>query len=165
MSRAFLGLGANLGNKEVALKQALALISASYRLKLTAYSSLYKTAPWGLTDQPAFLNAVAEVETELPPRQLLQICQGVEQALGRARDIHWGPRAIDIDILLYDNLTVDEADLKIPHPYLQQRAFVLIPLQELAPHLPLFALDEVKKTIAEGGSVTKFSTNHKWRQI
>jgi 2-amino-4-hydroxy-6-hydroxymethyldihydropteridine diphosphokinase len=127
---AYVGLGANLGEREPAIRRAAAMIGA---LRL---SSIRETEPWGVTDQPSFLNAVAETDTELPPRALLERLLEVERALGRVRGgARFGPRTIDLDLLLYGSETIDEAGLTVPHPRLHERLFVLEPLSELAPAL------------------------------
>ena len=128
MTVAYVGLGANLGDRERKLRHAAELIEAA-RL-----STIRETEPWGLVDQPRFLNAVAELETELTPRELLDRLLDVERSLGRVREgPRWGPRAIDLDLLLYGERRVDEPGLHVPHPRLHERLFVLEPLAELAP--------------------------------
>ncbi len=134
MAKAYIGLGANVPPVEARLGAALSRLSAS-GVKIRAISSPYCTEPWGKSDQPWFLNLVAEVETDLSPRELLSLCKEVEQNLGRVPRERFGPREMDIDILLYDNLVIDEDDLKIPHPYLSKRRFVLVPLCEIAPNV------------------------------
>jgi 2-amino-4-hydroxy-6-hydroxymethyldihydropteridine diphosphokinase len=130
MTLAYVGLGANLGEREATIRRAAALIGA---LRL---STIRETEPWGVTDQPSFLNAVAETDTELPPRALLERLLEVERALGRVRGgARFGPRTIDLDLLLYGSETIDEAGLTVPHPRLHERLFVLEPLSELAPAL------------------------------
>jgi 2-amino-4-hydroxy-6-hydroxymethyldihydropteridine diphosphokinase len=125
---AYVGLGSNLGDREALVRRAAELIGAA-RL-----SSLYETEPWGYVDQPRFVNAAAEVETSLPPRQLLDFLLDVERRLGRERVGHrWGPRTIDLDLLLYGDAEVDEPGLQIPHPRLLEREFALRPLAELVP--------------------------------
>ena len=104
-------------------------------VSLTALSSVYRTPPWGKLDQPDFLNMAALVETTLPSRALLALCLEVERGLGRERRERWGPRLIDIDILTYGDATIDEPNLKVPHPRLTERAFALAPLAEIAPRL------------------------------
>ena len=108
------------------------LLQASEKIQLTAVSSLYETPPWGKLDQPAFINAAAAVKTELAPLELLQICQSIEKQLGRQRHEHWGARTIDVDMLYIPGVTMDEEALKLPHPYMLQRSFVLVPLAEVA---------------------------------
>jgi 2-amino-4-hydroxy-6-hydroxymethyldihydropteridine diphosphokinase len=125
---AYVGLGSNLGDRASTITQAADLIDA------VRLSTIRETEPWGYEDQPAFLNAVAEVETALPPRLFLGRLLDVEAGLGRDRSgPRWGPRTIDIDLLLYGDLAVDEPGLVVPHPRLTERLFVLEPLAELAP--------------------------------
>jgi 2-amino-4-hydroxy-6-hydroxymethyldihydropteridine diphosphokinase len=135
LTLAAVGLGANLGDRERAIAAALARLDDGADVRVVARSSLYETAPWGDLDQPAFLNACALVETRLSPRGLLERCLGVEAALGREREKarRWGPRAIDLDVLFYGDATVDEPGLTLPHPRMTERAFVMIPLAEIAP--------------------------------
>lgn len=132
-ARAFLALGSNLGDRRGLLTAALDRLEDGGALRVRAQSSLYETAPVGKTDQPWFYNLVIEVETALSPSALLAHCQVVEDALGRRRGEPWGPRTVDIDILLYNDMTVDTATLVIPHPELTRRRFVLEPLLEIAP--------------------------------
>lgn len=135
--KAYLGLGGNLGDREAYLQQAVRLLGEQERVRVLRLSPIYETEPWGYTDQAAFLNQVAEVETELSPQALLAATQAVERALGRERLLRWGPRTMDVDILLYGDRRIDEPDLTVPHPRLTQRAFVLVPLTDLAPDLQL----------------------------
>lgn len=135
--RAFLGLGGNLGDPRNAMAAALAAIDADPRTRVVAVSSLYRTPPWGKTDQPDFLNAAAELRTSHAPGALLELCLDAERALKRIRAERWGPRAIDLDILLYGARSVIEEGLEIPHPRMLERAFVLVPLAELAPKLEI----------------------------
>jgi 2-amino-4-hydroxy-6-hydroxymethyldihydropteridine diphosphokinase len=128
---AYLGLGANLGDPQNQLKQALALLHHSGGISVRRVSSLYETSPVGYLDQPNFYNLVAEIDTVLPPTGLLQATQKVEQCLRRVRLERFGPRTMDVDILLYDQRIVDTPELTIPHPRLLERAFALIPLHEL----------------------------------
>ena len=131
MTRAYVGLGANLGDREATIRRAAELIGAA-RL-----STIRETEPWGYADQPPFLNAVAEVDTELAPRELLDALLGVERELGRERGEgpRYGPRTIDLDLLLYGEETIDEPGLAVPHPHLHERRFALEPLAELDPAL------------------------------
>lgn len=133
--RAFLGLGGNIGDPRAAMSAALHALAANGAVEIVAVSSLYRTPPWGRTDQPDFLNAVAEIATELSPRDLLDACLAAEARLHRVRDERWGPRTIDIDVLLYGQGAVAEPGLEIPHPRMVSRAFVLVPLAEIAPTL------------------------------
>jgi 2-amino-4-hydroxy-6-hydroxymethyldihydropteridine diphosphokinase len=128
--KAYVGLGANLGDREESIRAAAELIGAS------RISAIRETEPWGYEDQPLFLNAVAELETDLPPRELLDQLLEVERELGRLRNgPRFGPRTIDLDLLVYGGLEIDEPGLTVPHPRLHERLFVLIPLAELAPEL------------------------------
>jgi 2-amino-4-hydroxy-6-hydroxymethyldihydropteridine diphosphokinase len=130
VTRAYVGLGSNLGDRERSIRRAAELIGA---LRL---STIRETEPWGIEDQPLFLNAVAEMETDLPPRRLLDHLLEVERTLGRTRDgARFGPRTIDLDLLLYGSETVAEPGLTVPHPRLHERRFVLEPLAELEPGL------------------------------
>ena len=133
---AYLGLGGNLGDRLAALTEALTRLGAATGMRRVACSSVYETEPWGVTDQPGFLNLVAAFETTLAPVDLLEVCQAVENAVGRVASYRWGPRLIDVDILLYSDAVVKlaEPDLQVPHPRLTQRAFVLVPLAEIAPN-------------------------------
>lgn len=135
--RAFLGLGGNLGDPQAAMIAALGILDAHDEIAVTRVSSLYRTPPWGVVDQPDFLNAVAEVETSLAPRGLLDACLAAEHALKRVRDVRWGPRAIDLDVLVYADRAIHEDGLTIPHPRIAERAFVLVPLLEIAPGLAI----------------------------
>ena len=132
---AALGLGGNIGDVANAFVEALARFGSAQGVALAALSSVYRTPPWGKLDQPEFLNMAALVETTLPARALLALCLEVERGLGRERRERWGPRLIDIDVLTYGDATIDEPDLKVPHPRLTERAFVLAPLAEIAPRL------------------------------
>jgi 2-amino-4-hydroxy-6-hydroxymethyldihydropteridine diphosphokinase len=140
---AYVGLGSNLGDREQALRQAAALIGAG-RL-----STIRETEPWGLADQPRFLNAVAQLETELTARALLESLLDVERRLGRERrGPQWGPRTIDLDLLLYGDEQIDEAGLTVPHPRLHERLFVLEPLAELDPSLKIPGIGTVQAALA-----------------
>jgi len=131
--RAFIGLGSNLGDSESQLLRAFDELDTLPSTRLVARSSLYRSAPLGYTDQPDFTNAVAEIETGLSPRQLLETLLDMEHRHGRVRDFLNGPRTLDLDILLYDGLMVHEPGLTLPHPRIGERAFVLRPLLEIAP--------------------------------
>lgn len=134
-TRAYLGLGGNLGEPAAAMAAALRALDAHAAVSAACVSSLYRTPPWGVTDQPDFLNAVAAVDTRLSARQLLELCLEVERGLKRIRAERWGPRAIDIDILLFGDRCIEEAGLQVPHPRMGERAFVLVPLAEIVPHV------------------------------
>jgi len=131
MPTVFIGLGSNLGQREENLAAARQRLASQVRLLQT--STLYETAPWGYADQPAFLNQVLRGETTLQPSRLLRLFKHIERKLGREKTFHYGPRVIDIDILFYDDLVLQTKHLQIPHPHLHERAFVLVPLAEIAP--------------------------------
>lgn len=135
--RAYLGLGGNLGDPQTSMAMALRRIDRDTATTVSAVSPLYRTPPWGKLDQPDFLNACAAVETSRSPRCLLQLCLATERSLKRVRGERWGPRVIDIDILLFGDDEVSEEGLQIPHPQMTKRAFVLIPLAALAPEMEL----------------------------
>jgi len=138
MTRAFVALGGNLGDTRAILRQALDAFEALPRTRLVAQSSFYRTPPWGLRDQPSFLNAAAELETTLGPHELLDALLDIERAAGRVRDgERWGPRTLDLDLLHMDGVTLHDDRLVLPHPRIAERAFVLLPLAELAPGLEL----------------------------
>ena len=130
----YLCLGGNLDDRVAALTEALRLLDSTAGMRRTACSSVYETEPWAVADQPNFLNLVAAYETTLSPEDLLTACKTVEAEVGRVASYRWGPRLIDVDILLYGDQVVDlaEPDLQIPHPRMTQRAFVLVPLAEIA---------------------------------
>ena len=130
---AYLGLGSNVGDREEYIEQAIFLLSKTPGIKMRKKSANYETEPEGNSDQPQFLNAAIEVQTMLDPYKLLSVLHETENALGRERDVEWGPRTIDLDILLYDNQIVSDDKLQIPHPLLHERLFVLKPLSEIAP--------------------------------
>lgn len=130
---AFVGLGSNLGDRLALLQAAVDALDADGVTRVDAVSSVYETDPVGGPEQEAFLNAAARVATRRSPRRLLALCQDVERRLGRRRDVRWGPRTIDLDILLYGEATVSRRHLEIPHPRLLERAFALVPLMEVAP--------------------------------
>ena len=129
LHRAYVGIGTNEGDRAGNVERALAALSDFG--DVVRRSSLYRTEPWGKLDQPWFLNAVALVETELPALQLLAALHAIEDQLGRVRSDRWGPRTIDLDLLLYDDADIDENGMQVPHPRLRERAFVLVPLAEI----------------------------------
>jgi len=135
--QAYLGIGSNLGEPVINIKRALDLINSHEQIRVISVSSLYLTEPVGFEAQPWFYNCVAGIETELTPQALLEALQKVENMLGRVRDIRWGPRTIDIDILLYAQIKMDEEFLTIPHPRMTERAFVMAPLNEIAGNVRL----------------------------
>jgi 2-amino-4-hydroxy-6-hydroxymethyldihydropteridine diphosphokinase len=133
--KTYIGLGSNLGEREAQIRLALDDLARLPASRLVRASSLYDSEPMGDVEQPNFLNAVAELESELTARQLLWNLLLIERRLGRTRTARWGPRTIDLDLLLYGHLVVDEKDLQVPHPELTRRSFVLVPLVELDPLL------------------------------
>lgn len=133
----YLGLGANVGHRADNIRQALALLSAEEGVQVEKVSSLYETEPWGGVVQPLFLNVAAAAVSTLPVSELLNLCQRVEHTLGRVRTVHWGARSIDIDLLHIPGFSCQTCELALPHPYLTERAFVLLPLAEIAPSLVL----------------------------
>jgi 2-amino-4-hydroxy-6-hydroxymethyldihydropteridine diphosphokinase len=137
--RAFVGLGSNLGEREATLWKALEGLGATEGIEVVAVSSFRETDPVGKVDQPRFVNAAAALETSLRPRELLERLLDVERSLGRDRAVEerWGPRTLDLDLLLYGGESIDEPGLEVPHPRLAERAFVLEPLLELDPDLRL----------------------------
>ncbi len=141
---AYIALGSNMGDKIASCRKALDLLSRAGRV--TKVSSFYSTEPVGYPEQEDFINAVAELETNLTPLALLAVCHVIEDKLGRSRLLHWGPRTIDLDILLYGDQVVDNSELTIPHPLMTERKFVLIPLCEIAPQAVHPAL---RKTVTD----------------
>ena len=137
MPRAYVGLGANLGNTEETLRRALALLGAVDGVDVIAVSELRATDPVGLVDQPRFLNGAAAIDTTLSARELLDSLLAIERTLGRIRGERWGARTIDLDLLLYGDEIVDEPGLTVPHPRTHERRFVLEPLAELDPQLAI----------------------------
>ena len=131
---AYIALGSNLGDKEENLRRALELLE-EHGVEVVKVSSFICTEPYGVTDQPQFLNAVCQVRTSLEPLALLHTLLGIEQEMGRVRLRHWGERNIDLDLLLYEDVVMDTPELKLPHPDMQNRDFVLLPLFEIAPEL------------------------------
>ncbi|MBW3114738.1 MULTISPECIES: 2-amino-4-hydroxy-6-hydroxymethyldihydropteridine diphosphokinase [Bacillaceae] len=135
MNTAYISLGSNMGDRESYLEKAINILGSHGKIEVTKRSSMYETDPVGFTEQDQFLNMVIEIRTSLSPETLLHQCLQVEIDLGREREFKWGPRIIDLDILLYNRLMVESEDLLIPHPRMQERAFVLIPLLEVAPRI------------------------------
>jgi 2-amino-4-hydroxy-6-hydroxymethyldihydropteridine diphosphokinase len=136
MHRVYLGLGSNLGERAENLQSGLAELAAA-GVKICRTSAIYQTKPWGGVEQPDFYNQVAAVETEFAPEELLRLVKGIEVKVGRRPTVFWGPRVLDIDILLYDELTFCSESLTIPHREMKNRAFVLAPLLEIAPQIEI----------------------------
>ncbi|HHY62223.1 MAG TPA: 2-amino-4-hydroxy-6-hydroxymethyldihydropteridine diphosphokinase [Firmicutes bacterium] len=131
----YFGLGSNLGDRLGNLRCAAAMLGQADGLSQFAVSRVYETEPWGFVDQPPFLNCVVRAHTLLEPEDVLAVTRSVEDALGRERSLRWGPRIIDVDILIFGGLVMDTEDLVIPHPRMWERAFVLVPLMDLAPDM------------------------------
>ena len=133
--QAWIGLGGNLGDAVATLHAALQDLDGLPQTRLVRASKLYRTPAWGVAEQPDFINATALLDTRLPPRDLLDALLGIERAFGRDRrdQQRWGPRILDLDLLLYDSAVIDEPGLRVPHPHLHERAFALLPLVEITP--------------------------------
>lgn len=148
-ARAFIGLGSNLDDPPAQLARAQDELDSIPGTRLLRRSSLYRSAPWGVVEQPVFVNAVVEIETRLSPRALLHALLSIEQAHGRDRAVErWGPRTLDLDLLAYADLRIDEPGLVVPHPRLAQRAFVLMPLAEIAADFVVAGAGRVRELLA-----------------
>lgn len=160
---AFLGLGGNLGEPLAAMAEALQILDANPHIRVTAVSLVYKTPPWGKLDQPDFLNAAAAVSTSLDARALLDASLDAERRLKRVRVERWGPRLIDIDVLWFAGRHIREVGLEIPHPRMQDRAFVMVPLAEIAPDLQLAGRSaaEIASQLDRGG-IEPTTTDRDW---
>ena len=132
MSTAYIGIGSNLGEREENCLRAIELLTHE-GIVVKKRSSMHETEPWGVKDQPRFINMVVEIETEIVPQRLLQVLKTIEQRLGRVDISRWGPRSIDLDIIFYDDLVLLDEGIQIPHPMMHLREFVLKPLSEIAP--------------------------------
>jgi 2-amino-4-hydroxy-6-hydroxymethyldihydropteridine diphosphokinase len=150
MPRAYIGLGANLGQKEVTILRAVDELAAVDGIEVLELSRLRETEPVGVVDQPPFLNAAVALETTLSPWELLDVMLRIEQDLGRVRDDRrWGPRTIDLDLLVYADEVVDEPGLRVPHPRLHERRFALEPLADLEPELDIPGLGKVSDALSK----------------
>lgn len=168
MVEALIGLGGNVGDVRNTLDRAVALLCQDNDILLRAFSSDYLTPPWGVENQPPFINRCIAVETELAPYDLLSRAQAIESALGRerAKEHRWGPRPIDIDLLAYGDLTLRTPDLTLPHPRLFARAFVLVPLSEIAPERIIGGLrvrDALARVDASGIERLSPASHHCWQ--
>ncbi len=152
MVSAYVGLGSNVGDRAKHLENAVALLREAEDVEVVKTSQIYETDPIGVVDQPDFLNAVVELKTSLAPRDLLQLTKSIEDQEKRVRTRRWGPRTVDLDILTYDQLVLDEPDFNLPHPGASDRAFVLVPLAEMAPDMLLAPGRTVSDCLAEVGS-------------
>ncbi|TCP17767.1 2-amino-4-hydroxy-6-hydroxymethyldihydropteridine diphosphokinase [Scopulibacillus darangshiensis] len=146
---AYIGMGSNVGDRDQYLKKALEKIEQTNGIMVRSCSSIYETVPYGPVKQNDFLNMVANVQTVMSPDELLQTLQAIERSLDRKREIHWGPRTIDLDILLYDHENIVMEHLKIPHPEISKRLFVVKPLKEIYPELIMPDTSQSLKTIYE----------------
>lgn len=150
MENVYIGLGSNLADPNAQVEVALAVLAKLPATRLVARSRRYRSAPWGRADQPEFVNAVAHLHTAMPPHDLLQALLAIERAAGRVRDgTRWGPRVLDLDILVYGDRVLNESGLHVPHPHLHERAFVLAPLAEIAPDLEIPGLGSVVYLLAD----------------
>ncbi|AOT72600.1 2-amino-4-hydroxy-6-hydroxymethyldihydropteridine diphosphokinase [Geosporobacter ferrireducens] len=147
MAKAYLGLGSNIGNRKENIEKALKILEAYKDIQITDVSSYYETDPVGYLEQDCFINIVVGIETSLQPKQLLSCCNEIENELKRKREIRWGPRTLDVDILLYENYLSQEEELTIPHPRMCERSFVMIPLYEIAKDIRIF--DQNIRSIVE----------------
>ena len=152
---AYIGLGSNLADPRAQVERALDALGGMPDSRLVRRSSLYASAPWGVVEQPEFINAVAHVDTRLPADELIRALLAIERAAGRERDgTRWGPRILDLDLLLYGDCVIDEPGLRVPHPHLHERAFVLLPLAEIAPQIVLPQLGRVAALAARMDATT-----------
>jgi 2-amino-4-hydroxy-6-hydroxymethyldihydropteridine diphosphokinase len=149
MSTVYIALGSNLGDRRANIARAIELLEVEPKIHIERVSSLYETEPVGFTEQPDFINAVARLNTELSARELLSVVLGVENIMGRKRTIRWGPRVIDVDILIYNDERISEPDLEVPHPRMAERRFVLEPLAEIAPDLVISDGRTVAEALAD----------------
>ncbi len=152
--RVYLSLGTNMGDKARNLETAVRWLGENPELHIVRVSSVYETEPWGGVAQDSFYNLVIKAETSLSAENLLDLCQHIEQRLDRKRDVHWGPRTIDIDILFYGAVKMNTNRLTLPHPYIEQREFVLAPLREIEPEMTLPSGKPIVEVKGEG-DVTK----------
>ncbi|MDG5473800.1 2-amino-4-hydroxy-6-hydroxymethyldihydropteridine diphosphokinase [Jeotgalibacillus sp. ET6] len=163
-SIAYLSLGSNQGEPFLNLKEALSQLQTSKGIQVSRVSSIYETDPVGVTEQNAFLNLAAEIETDKNPEELLNLCQLIEENLGRKRLVRWGPRTIDLDILLFNADMIQSDRLTIPHPRMHERSFVLIPLLEISPNLVhpglKKSLKQQQQTLSDHAGVRLWKKNH-----
>ncbi|AOZ92787.1 2-amino-4-hydroxy-6-hydroxymethyldihydropteridine diphosphokinase [Paenibacillus crassostreae] len=148
-SEAYIALGANLGDREGTLMEAVERLHDHHQINVLRSSHLYETEPVGYVDQPYFLNMAVAIETELDPHALLTVMQGIEKELGRVRHIHWGPRTVDLDLLWMQGWVEATPDLILPHPRMEERAFVLVPLNDIVPSEETTGLQKIVKTALE----------------
>ncbi|MEW6096111.1 MAG: 2-amino-4-hydroxy-6-hydroxymethyldihydropteridine diphosphokinase [bacterium] len=160
MSKVYISLGSNLGDREKNIKEAIKLINANTSINIVKISPIYETEPVGVKNQDLFLNLVIELDTVLLPQELLAILKQVEGKLGKKIKRKWGPRTIDLDILFYDNIILELPDLQIPHKLMHKRAFVLIPLSQIAPNIkhPVLnkTINDLLDELADNSKVTLY---------
>lgn len=162
MSIAYLSVGSNMGDRGANLRFALKSLAERDGIQPLRGSAIYETSPWGPVAQENFLNACIELETSLSPDELLTVCQDIEHAAARSREVHWGPRTLDIDILLYDDITIETPRLTIPHPRMKERMFVLVPLMELEEAVPVLgSLSDLLEALPPQGLIAR--TDEKWQ--
>ncbi|MER9297166.1 2-amino-4-hydroxy-6-hydroxymethyldihydropteridine diphosphokinase [Mesorhizobium sp. M0621] len=162
-STVYLSLGGNLGDPAKSMGAALRMLDADADTRVTGVSSLYRTPPWGKLDQPDFLNAAAAISTGLSPRALLDLCLDAERKLKRVREERWGPRLIDIDILVFGDRVIHETGLEVPHPRMLERAFVLAPLAEIAPGLVVSGRSITDRLVAvDTSGIERLSSGRDW---
>lgn len=154
--RAYLGIGGNIGDRKANIEGAIEILRSSDSIEVTKVSSLYETEPVGYEDQDWFMNVVVEIKTTLSPYELLKYCQNIENELKRVRLIRWGPRTIDVDVLLYEGYESDAEDLTVPHPRMTERAFVMVPLYEINDDLQIAGthISELMESL-EGEEINK----------
>jgi 2-amino-4-hydroxy-6-hydroxymethyldihydropteridine diphosphokinase len=162
-SAVYLSLGGNLGDPAKSMGAALRMLDADADTRVSGVSSLYRTPPWGKLDQPDFLNAAAGLSTRLSPRALLDLCLDAERKLKRVREERWGPRLIDIDILVFGDRVIHETGLEVPHPRMLERAFVLAPLAEIAPGLVVGGRSITDRLVAvDTSGIERLSSGRDW---
>ncbi len=162
-SAVFVSLGGNLGDPAASMGKSLRMLDEDAGTTVVRVSSLYRTPPWGKTDQPDFLNAAAELSTTLAPRGLLDLCLEIERRLKRVREERWGPRLIDVDILVFGDRAIHEVVLDVPHPRMLERAFVLAPLAEIAPGLVVAGRSVSERLAAmDAAGIERLPTGQGW---
>lgn len=157
-----LGLGSNIGDREQNILAAINKINAHTQITIEKQSSIYETEPYGLKEQASYLNAVVKISTNLLPEELLSVCQLIEKELGRTREVHWGPRTIDIDLLIYHDISLSLPNLTLPHPYLALRRFVLVPMLDITNEIILEGLNvrQLVEVCPDDGKVELYEKNH-----